>query len=83
VNGSNWTDKQIAEAFDCRTKTVENVRERLLKDGFDITVNGNVSDKPRRAKILDGEQEVQLIAMRLSAPPKATVNGRYVCSGMN
>jgi hypothetical protein len=29
VSGANWTDQQIAEAFDCRTKTVENIRKRL------------------------------------------------------
>ena len=40
VNGSNWTDKQIAEAFDCLTKTAENVRERLVNDGFDVAVDG-------------------------------------------
>lgn len=26
VEGPNWTDERIAEAFDCRTKTVENIR---------------------------------------------------------
>ena len=26
ADGPAWTDKQIAEAFRCRTKTVENVR---------------------------------------------------------
>ena len=29
VNASNWTDKQISEAYGCRTKTIENVRQRL------------------------------------------------------
>ena len=40
VNGPNWTDKQIADAFSCRTKTVENVRQRLVERGFDETLNG-------------------------------------------
>ncbi|MGD1902637.1 MAG: IS630 family transposase, partial [Geitlerinemataceae cyanobacterium] len=26
AEGANWTDQRIADAFDCRTKTVENVR---------------------------------------------------------
>ena len=26
VDGPNWIDAKIAEAFDCRVKTVENVR---------------------------------------------------------
>ena len=26
ADGPGWTDVRIAEAFDCRTKTVENIR---------------------------------------------------------
>ena len=29
ADGASWTDLQIAEAFYCRVKTVENVRQRL------------------------------------------------------
>ena len=29
ADGPNWTDQRIAEAFNCRTKTVENIRQRL------------------------------------------------------
>jgi hypothetical protein len=36
ADGPNWTDKKIAEAFSCRTKTVENIRQRLVTRGFDI-----------------------------------------------
>ena len=28
ADGPNWTDKNIADAFSCRTKTVENIRRR-------------------------------------------------------
>ena len=34
ADGPNWTDKKIAEAFSCRTKTVENIRQRLVTEGF-------------------------------------------------
>jgi hypothetical protein len=34
ADGPNWTDHRIAEAFGCRTKTVENVRQRLVERGF-------------------------------------------------
>jgi len=40
ADGPNWTDKKIAEAFSCRTKTVENIRQRLVTRGFDIALNG-------------------------------------------
>jgi len=69
ADGSNWTDQKIAEAFDCSTKTVENVRERLVTEGFEVTLNGKVRLEPPRAKLLSGEQEAELIAMRLGTPP--------------
>lgn len=40
VNGPNWTDRKISEAFDCRTKTVENIRQRLVENGFDEVLSG-------------------------------------------
>jgi hypothetical protein len=73
VDGPNWTDAKIAEAFDCRVQTVENVRERLVTEGFEITLNG----KPKRrvrGKVLDGEQEAKIIALRLGPPPKGFAN---------
>jgi hypothetical protein len=73
ADGPAWTDAQIADAFDCRTKTVENIRERFVTAGFDDTLNG----KPRpaaRPKLLDGAQEAQVIALRLGTPPAGFAN---------
>lgn len=69
VNGPAWIDEKIAEAFDCTIKTVENIRERLVTEGFDIALNGKQRLNPPRGKLLSGEQEAQLIAMRLGSPP--------------
>lgn len=69
IEGPNWTDAKIAEAFDCRTKTVENIRQRLVTEGFDVVLNGKKRDEPPTPKLLTGEQEAQLIAMRLGEPP--------------
>jgi hypothetical protein len=71
--GPAWTDAKIAEAFSCRTKTVENIRERLVTEGFESTLNGKPPGKPR-TKVLDGEQEAKVIALRLGAPPKGFAN---------
>lgn len=68
--GPGWTDARIAEAFDCRTKTVENVRQRFVESGFDAALHGKKRDSPPTAKLLDGEQEAKIIAMRLGTPPK-------------
>jgi len=69
AGGSGWTDAKIAEALDCRTKTVENVRRRFVEQGFEIALNGKKREKPPTEKLLDGEQEAKIIAMRLGQPP--------------
>ena len=74
ADGPGWTDAKIAEAFGCRTKTVENIRERLVTKGFEVTLEGKARSKPPRAKLLDGKQEAQVIAMRLGSPPPGFSN---------
>lgn len=69
VEGPDWTDAEIAEAFDCRTKTVENIRERLVTEGFEITIDGKPKSRVR-GKVFDGAQEAKIIALRLGTPPK-------------
>lgn len=67
ASGPGWTDAKIAEAYGCRTKTVENIRERLVIEGFELTLNGQ--PHARRPKLLTGDQEAKIIATRLSSPP--------------
>ena len=74
AEGPGWTDAKIAEAFGCRTKTVENIRERFVTEGFEVTLDGQARSKPPRAKLLDGEQEAKVIAMRLGPPPAGFAN---------
>ncbi len=74
ADGPNWTDKKIAEAVSCRTKTVENIRQRLVTEGFEIALNGKERETPPRQKVLDGEQEAKVIALRLGEPPKGFAN---------
>lgn len=74
AEGANWTDERIAEAFSCRTKTVENIRKRLIERGFEETLNGAKRAHPPTPKLLDGEQEAQVIALRLGPPPQGYAN---------
>ncbi len=74
ADGPSWTDKRIAEAFSCRTKTVENIRQRLVTEGFDVTLNGKKRETAPRQKRFDGEQEAKVIALRLGKPPKGFAN---------
>ena len=69
ANGPNWTDERIVEAFGCRRQTVEGVRQRLVTEGFETVLNGKQRLNPPREKLLSGEQEAELIALRLGSPP--------------
>lgn len=69
ADGPDWTDAKIADAFGCRTQSVENIRERFVTRGFELTLNGQAHANPPRQKVLDGEQEAKVIALRLGTPP--------------
>ena len=73
AKGPNWSDAKIAEAFDCSTRTVEYLRQRLVAEGVEVVVHGQAKCRVRR-KVLDGEQEAKIIALRLGSPPKGFVN---------
>lgn len=69
-----WTDKQIADAFGCTTKTVENIRQRYCEFGFDVALDGKQRQSPPREKKFDGDAEAEVIALRLSEPPEGYAN---------
>jgi len=73
ADGPNWTDAKIAEAFDCPTRSVEGLRERLVTEGFEVALHGKPKSRVR-SKVLDGEQEAKTIALRLGPPPPGFAN---------
>ena len=74
ADGPNWTDGEIADAFSCRTRTVEKIRQRLVERGFEDTLHGLKRTQPPVEKLLTGEQEARIIATRLGPPPKGYAN---------
>lgn len=74
ADGPNWTDVEIAEAYMCRVQTVANIRYRFVTEGFEVTLQGRKRQEPPRSKILSGEQEAKVIALRLGPPPKGYAN---------
>jgi hypothetical protein len=74
ARGPNWTDARIAEAFSCRVQTIENLRKRLVTEGFAVSLDGKQRHTPPRQKCLDGKLEAKVIAMRLGKPPKGYAN---------
>lgn len=71
---ANWTYERVADAFGCRTKTVENIHKRLVEQGFEVTLNGTKRQSAPTPKKVDGEQEAQVIAMRLGKAPIGYAN---------
>jgi transposase len=69
ADGPGWIDRRIAEAFNCRVQTIENLRKRLVTDGFELALDGKKRQEPPTPCKLDGEAEAKLIAMRLGKPP--------------
>ena len=74
TDGPNWSDAKIAEAFSCRTRTIENVRRRLVTEGLDAVLSRKKRETPPRPKKLDGKQEAEIIALRLGKPPAGFAN---------
>ena len=69
ADGFAWPDVKIAEAFNCRVQTIENVRKRLVTEGFELALDGKKRQEPPTPCKLDGEAEAKLIALRLGKPP--------------
>lgn len=72
VEGLNWTDQRIAEAYHCTRQTVESVRKRFVENGFEATLRAR--KRVGRPKKLSGRQEAEVIALRLTEPPEGYSN---------
>jgi hypothetical protein len=69
ADGPAWPDSRIADAFNCRVQTIENLRKRLVTEGFERALDRKKRQEPPTPCKLDGEAEAKLIAMRLGKPP--------------
>ena len=69
ADGPAWTDAKIADAFNCRIQTIENLRKRLVTGSFELAFNGKKRQTPPTQPLLDGKGEAKLISMRLGKPP--------------
>lgn len=69
ADGPAWPDVRLAEACNCRVQTMENLRKRLVTEGFALALEGKKRETPPTPPRLDGQGEAKLIAMRLGTPP--------------
>ena len=75
ADGPGWTDQQIADALSWphqdRGERSPTLRARGFRAGHWNASGGRC---PPGLKLLDGEQEAQVIALRLGSPPKGYAN---------
>ena len=69
VDGPAWEDSKISEAVGCRTRTVENVRQAFILEGFEEALARKKRATSPTPKLLDGAAEAKVIALRLGKPP--------------
>ena len=68
-NGSGMTDKQVASLLTVSTRTIERVREQLVKSGLESVLQRKAYDSSRRLRKVDGDLEAQLVALCCSEAP--------------
>jgi transposase len=68
ADGPNWSDPEIAEAFDVSLSTIHRVRQAFVEESLQASLERK---KPtgRQYRKLDGAQEARLIAVACSKPP--------------
>ena len=67
--GKGQKDEVIAGFLGITVRTVENIREKFVLEGFGTALYGKKSTRIYRAKV-DGDVEAHLIALSCSEPPK-------------
>lgn len=70
ADGPNWSDKQIAEAFDCHRTTVEEIRKRLVTQSVEIALERKSREVPPTPHRLDGDAEARLVAIACGKAPE-------------
>jgi len=69
ADGPGWPDVRMADAFNCRAPTLENLRKRLVTEGLEWALAGKKRRDPPTPCTRDGEAEATVIALRLGKPP--------------
>ena len=70
ANGPSWTDKQISEALGVHPNTIHGIRRHFVEHGLGAALDRKKQDRPSRQRLVDGEVEAHLIALRCGDPPE-------------
>lgn len=69
THGPNKTDREVADRIGFTWRTVEQIRERCVTEGLDLTLERKKCSRERLQR-LDGEGEARLISLACSDAPK-------------
>ena len=69
-DGPAWTDEQISEAFGIHANTIHGIRRRFVEHGLQAALERKKQDRPARKRVVDGDIEAHLIALRCGDPPE-------------
>lgn len=69
-DGPAWTDEQISEAFGIHTNTIHGIRRRFVEHGLQAALERKKQDHLSRKRVVDGDVEAHLIALRCGDPPE-------------
>ena len=67
-HGERLTDREVAERVGFRRRTVEQIRERCVREGLQAALERKKRTRERSRK-LDGEGEARLVSLACSKPP--------------
>jgi hypothetical protein len=76
--GKAWKDRQIIEAINIKTASLERLRKRCCEMGPLEALKPKQRTSPPRRQTLDGEREAKLIAIACSAAPRIANDGHCV-----
>jgi hypothetical protein len=76
ADGPNWTDAKIAEAFDCRKRSVES-RERLVTEGLEVALHARPKSRVRRFST--ASRKPRSFPSASDRRRRGLPTGRYVC----
>ena len=67
--GPGWIDSDVASAYGCTTRSLENWRKQAVQSG-PLSLLERKARTPPMAKKLDGEKEARLVTLACSEPPE-------------
>jgi len=66
--GNGLIDREVAERVGCSRRTVEQIRQRCVCEGFPAALERRQRSR-ERSRVLDSEGEARLVSIACSEPP--------------